>query len=189
MSSASITAPSPAARAGTSAIDKLVDELVTRWNGEGAPEPVLARAARLRHGFKARHTDIRNDRQLLANTACIFAFICATGIIVLTAGLVDLVIASGEEHVRILLSALLLGLAALTLSRAECRLPLQTAAVAGLSVVAILAPAVQPGLAEWDHAAALLGCVIVAGKAVRLALDNRLNRAEARLLLDAAGCR
>ena len=169
--------------------DTLVDSLVARWDGDVAPPTLLGKAARLHMGFTSRHALIRQDRQFVASAAWLFAFVATFITILMTSGLVELLIAGGEKTVRLLVTAALLGLVGCCLSRRRLRLPVLAGAVAAFTAIIMIAPATAPGLAEWDIQIAFLAWAILATKAVRYHFDRQLDRAEARLLLQAAGCR
>ena len=174
---------------GSGTSDLLVEELIQRWDGCGAPETVLRKAARCHKGFASLHGMIRQDRDFVASAAWLFAFVASLAVIVLASGLVELLILDAGLQRRMIVTAALLGLAALGLSRRRCRLPVIAAVLAACTVLVILLPASASGVATWDLQAALLAWTMVATKAVRLHFDTALDRAEARLLLLAAGCR
>lgn len=167
--------------------DELVDDLLGRWNGQGAPRAVLKTAARIDRDFRYNHGRIRCDRRWVAN----LAFLAATfgGLAVFAAGidLAKMLIATGELAVRMGVLGLLLAACWSVANRGGRRLSIQLAILAVFIAILVVGPPENILLQRWDRAAALLGTLLIGAKAMRLFADRRVDRSEARLLLKAAG--
>lgn len=170
-------------------LDRLASDLVDRWHGAGPSAAVLGKAARLLPGFRSRHVQIRQDRHLVAEAAWGAMALIWAAVAMLQMALAELVIPNDALLVRAGISGAILLMGLLCLARASCHLHVQAGVMAVVSVVVLVMPAADPALAGWDMKAALIGWGAIAAKAGRLVVDRRIDLAEARLLLRAAGCR
>lgn len=169
--------------------DLLVEQLLDRWQGHGAPCTALTTAARVDGAFRYSHGAIRGDRRWVSNLAFIAATFGTVAVFILGAHLAELLIASGELAARMIVLGLLLGACASVARRGNERLAIQVLLMAAFVGILVVGPPDYPPLRRWDQAVAILGTLMIAAKALRLFADRLVDAQEARLLLKAAGCR
>jgi hypothetical protein len=167
--------------------DDLVDQLLGRWNGEGAPRAVLKTAARVDKDFRYSHGGIRCDRRWVANLAFLAATLGGLAVVAIGMDLAKMLIAGGELAARMGVLGLLLAACWSVANRGGRRLPIQLAILAAFIAILVIGPPENILLQRWDRTAAILGTLLIAAKAMRLFADRMVDRSEARLLLKAAG--
>lgn len=169
--------------------DALVEQLLDRWQGHGAPSTALKKAARVDSAFRYSHGAVRCDRRWVSNLAFITATFGAVGVLVAGASLAEMLIPAGEFASRLLVLGLLLAACGSLANRGGERLPFQFLLTAAFVAILLVSPPDYPPLRRWDQAVAVLGTLMIAAKALRLFADRLVDRHEAQLLLKAAGCR
>ncbi len=188
-SASAIHLPALAAEPQDQPVDTLVDELLDRWAGRGAPNAVLAKAARVDRDFRTRHAAVRHDRQLVANLSFLVAFLGGLGAVTIGITLAELPISSGELVSRMVVLGLLIGACVSLATRGGHRLPVQLAILGAFVAILFAGPPSDFALRGWDRTSLMIGVALIAAKALRLFADRVLDRHEARLLLGAAGRR
>lgn len=168
-------------------IDALVDQLLGRWQGHGAPRAVLTTAARVDRDFRYSHGAVRCDRRWVANLAFFVAAIGGLAVIAVGMDLAKMLISTGELTVRMGVLGLLLAACGSVANRGGERLWIQISILVAFIAILVVGPPEYPPLQRWDMAAAILGTALIAAKALRLFADRLVDRSEARLLLKAAG--
>jgi hypothetical protein len=170
-------------------VDTLVEQLLGRWNGRGAPDAVLAKAARVNRDFRTLHASVRHDRQFVSNLGFLAASLGGLGVVTIGMTLAELPISSGELLSRMLVLGLLIGACVSIATRSSQRLSLQIAILGAFLAILFASPPSDFALRGWDRTSMIIGAALIAAKAMRLFADRLLDRHEARLLLKAAGRR
>ena len=170
-------------------VNALVDQLLTRWRGSGAPNSALVKAARADRAFRYSHSAVRCERRWVSNLAFLAATAGTLAVIAVGVSLAEMLISTGELAVRMIVLGLLLAGCASVARRGGHRLAIQLLLVAGFIGILVLGPPDYPPLKRWDQMVAILGTALIAAKALRLFADRIVDRHEAKLLLKAAGCR
>lgn len=165
-------------------VDALVEQLLDRWEGQGAPRTVLQKAAQVDRAFRYNHAAVRCDRRWVSNLAFLAATFGMLAVIALGMDLAKMLIAAGELTMRMGVLGLLLAACASVASRGGKRQLIQ---ICSLVAILFLSQPDYPPLQRWDNAIAILGILLIAGKALRLFADQMVDRSEATLLLKAAG--
>lgn len=170
-------------------VDTLVEQLLDRWQGQGAPRAALTKAARVDRAFRYSHGAVRCDRRWISNLAFLVAALGTLAVIAIGVDLSQMLIATGELATRMAVLGLLLAACGSVANRGGERLPIQVALLAAFITILVVGPPENLPLQRWDRAAALLGTLLMGAKALRLFADRLVDRYEARMLLKAAGCR
>ena len=179
----------PAGRAHAPPVDALVDQLLDRWDGQGAPGNVLRKAAQVDRAFRYNHSCVRHDRRWVSNLAFVAAALGIVAIVALSMDLAKMLIGAGEFATRVLVLGALLAACGSVARRGGKRLLIETFCLAAFISILIVGPPAYPPLQRWDMAIAVVGTLLIAGKALRLFADQFVDRSEAQLLLRAAGRR
>lgn len=190
--SASSTAsqlPALAADVQEQPLDTLVDQLLGRWGGKGAPRKVLAKAAQVDREFRTRHAAIRHDREFISNCAFLVAFLGGLSAVTLGITLAELPIQPGERIARMIVLALMIGASVSVATRSSNRLAIQLAILGTFVFILFTGAPSDFALRGWDRTSTMVGTALIAAKSLRLFLDRMLDRHEARMLLASAGCR
>ena len=185
----SIQLPAVGADLQDQPVETLVEQLLGRWNGRGAPHSVLAKAARVNREFRTQHASVRYDRQFVSNLAFLTAFLGGLGTVTIGMTLAELPISSAELLSRMLVLGLLIGACVSLATRGGHRLPVQLAILGVFVAILFEGPPSDFALRGWDKTSVIIGTALIAAKAMRLFADRLLDRHEARLLLEAAGRR
>ncbi|TPE62185.1 hypothetical protein FJQ54_06540 [Sandaracinobacter neustonicus] len=170
-------------------LEQLVDQLLDRWHGKGAPRNVLSKAAQVDREFRTRHAAVRHDREFISNCAFLIAFLGGLSAVTLGITLAELPILTGERVARMVVLALMVGASVSVATRTSNRLAMQLAILGGFALILFTGAPSDFALRGWDRTTTMVGTALIAAKAVRLFLDRMLDRYEARLLLASAGCR
>ncbi len=177
------------AQSANAPVDVLVEQLLDRWQGQGAPRAVLTKAARADRAFRYTHGAVRGDRRWVSNLAFLAATFGTLAVIAVGMNLAEMLLETGELAVRMIVLALLLAGCASVAHRGGERLPIQLLLTAAFIGILVVGPPDYPPLRRWDQTVAILGTLLIAAKSARLFADRLVDRYEARLLLKAAGCR
>ena len=170
-------------------VDALVEQLLDRWEGQGAPGNVLRKAATVDRAFRYNHAAVRCDRRWVSNLAFLAATFAMLAVIAMGMDLAKMLVATGELAARMGVLGLLLAACASVASRGGKRLLIQIFCLLAFLAILVVGPPEYPPLQRWDRAVAILGTLLIAGKALRLFADRFVDRSEAKLLLKAAGRR
>lgn len=170
-------------------VDALVEQLLDRWQGQGAPRAVLTKAANADRAFRYSHGAIRGDRRWVSNLAFLAATFGALAVIAVGVDLAGMRVATGELAARMIVLGLLLAACGSVAHRGGERLPIQLLLLGAYIGILVVSPPDFAPLRRWDQTVAILGTLLIAAKSARLFADRLVDGCEARLLLKAAGCR
>ena len=173
----------------TPPVDALADQLLDHWGGRGAPGQVLRKAAQVDRAFRYKHSSVRHDRRWVSNLAFLAAALGMVAVVAMAMDLAKMLIGSGEFTARMLMLGALLAACGSVARRGGNRLLIETVCLAAFLSMLIVGTPQFPPLQRWDMAVAIVGTLLITGKALRLFADQFVDKSEARLLLRAAGRR